>query len=84
MIGVSTVMRLTTECGHDTTKLKHLESVCVWLDVFVWTLFLFCFCALSFLSISLLWMSRFIPVYLVQQHKLLQISVQLHPPLYRH
>ena len=71
MIDVSTVLRLSTECGQDTIKLKHLENVCVWSDVFVWTVaslcfcsasVLFCFCSVlfcfSFRSVSLLWMSR--------------------------
>ena len=71
MIDVSTVLRLSTECGQETTKLKHLENVCVWSDVFVRTVASLCFCSasllfsfcsvlfcFSFCSVSLLWMSR--------------------------
>ena len=59
MIDVSTVLRLSTECGQDTTKPKHLENVCVWMDVFLWTvasLFLFCFCAVLFLLCAVLFL----------------------------
>jgi hypothetical protein len=71
MIDVSTVLRLSTGCGQDTRKLKDLENVCVWSDVFVWTVVspcfcsasvLFCFCSVlfcfSFCSVSLQWMSQ--------------------------
>ena len=49
MIDVSTVLPLSTECGQDTTKLKHPENVCVWSDVFVWTVASLCFCSASVL-----------------------------------
>ena len=45
MIDVCTVLRLSTECGRNTTKLKHLENVSVWSDVFVWTVASLCFCS---------------------------------------
>ena len=84
MNDVSTVLRLSTECGQNTTKLKHLENVCVCSDVFVWTVASPCFYSLPccFVSLSVLSVycgcPNFFPVYLVQHHKLLQAAMQLH------